>query len=84
MAKLKGETIQRTNKKERQYNGQVKRIWPLYCLSFLFGHCIVSPFYLAIVLSLLFIWPLYCLSFLFGHCIVNNGQIKRRDNTMAK
>jgi hypothetical protein len=116
--------MQWPNKKERQYNGQIKFghcivspfylaivlsllfIWPLDCLSFLFGHYIVSPFYLAIVLSFLFIWPLHCLSFLYGHYIVSpfylaivlsetiqwpnkkerqyNGQIKRRDNTMAK
>ena len=45
-------------------------IWPLYCLSFSFGHCIVCPSHLVIVLSVLLIWPLYCLSFSFGHCIV--------------
>jgi hypothetical protein len=108
--------MQWPNKKERQYNSHcivsafylaivlsLLLIWPLYCLSFLFGHCIVSPFYLAIVLSLLFIWPFYFLSFLFCLCIFSpfflaivtiqcpnkkerqyNGQIKRRDNTMAK
>jgi Zn-dependent protease with chaperone function len=78
MAKQKGETIQWPNKRHCMvspfYLAMVLFllfIWPLYCLSFLFGHCIVSPFYLAIILSLLFIWPLYCLSFLLGHCIVS-------------
>jgi hypothetical protein len=57
MAKQKAETMQWPNKKQRQYNGQIKsrNNTILYCLSFLFGPCIVSPFYLAIVLSLLFI-----------------------------
>ena len=53
--------------------------WPLYCLSFSFGHyivcpsfghCIVCPFLVATILSVLFFWPLYCLSFSFGHYIV--------------
>jgi hypothetical protein len=56
-------------------------IWPLYCLSFLFGHCIVSPFYLAIALSLLFIWTMQWPNKKERQY---NGQIKRRDNAMAK
>jgi hypothetical protein len=82
MAKLKVEIMQFVSPFYLAIVLSLLFIWPLYCLSFLFGHYIVSPFYLAIVLSLLFICPLYCLSFLFGHYIV--FLIKRRDNIMAK
>jgi hypothetical protein len=82
MAKSKGHTIQWPKVKDTQYNGQKKRthntmtvlcvlyFWPLYCVSFTFGHCIVCPLLLAIVLCVLYFWPLYCVSFSFGHCIV--------------
>jgi hypothetical protein len=43
--------------------------WPLYCVSFTFGHCIVCLLLLAIVLCVLYFWPLYCVSFPFDHCI---------------
>jgi hypothetical protein len=66
MTKEKEQTIQRTKKKNRQNNDKRKR----NCLSFFFGHCIVCPFSLVIVLSVLFLWSLFCLSFFFGHCIV--------------
>jgi hypothetical protein len=45
-------------------------IWPLYCFSFLFGHCIVSPFYLAQRPN--------------KKEKQYNGQIKRIDNAKAK
>jgi hypothetical protein len=44
--------------------------WPLYCVSFTFGHCIVCLLPLAIALCVFYFWPLYCVSFTFGHCIV--------------
>jgi hypothetical protein len=44
--------------------------WPLSCLSFTFGHCVVCLLLLAIVLSVLYFLPLCCLSFTFGHCVV--------------
>ena len=44
--------------------------WPLCCLFFPFGHCVVCPLLLAIVLSVLYFWPLCCLFFPFGHCVV--------------
>jgi hypothetical protein len=81
MAKSKGHTIQWPKVKDTQYNDMVCPLllvivlcvlyfWPLYCVSFTFGHCIVCPLLLAIVLCVLFFWPLYCVSFSFGHCIV--------------
>jgi hypothetical protein len=73
MAKSKGHTIQWPKVKDTQYNGQSKGhlyFLPLYCVSFTFGHCIVCPFLLIIVLCVLYFWPLYCVSFTFGHCIV--------------
>jgi hypothetical protein len=39
-------------------------------LAFLFGHCIVFPFYLAIALSPFYL-AIDCLCFLFGHCFVS-------------
>jgi uncharacterized membrane protein len=75
MAKSKRHTIQWSKVKDTQYNGLVIVLcvfyfWPLYCVSFTFGHCIVCPLLLAIVLCVLYFWPLYCVSFTFGHCIV--------------
>jgi hypothetical protein len=53
-------------------------VWPLYCLSFSFGHCIVYLFRLAIVLSIFFVqWP-------NEKDRQYNGQTKKIDNTMAK
>jgi hypothetical protein len=77
MIKSKGHTIQWPKVKDTQYNGLLLAIvlcvlyfWPLYCVSFPFGHCIVCPLLLAIVLCVLYFWPLYCVFFTFGHCIV--------------
>jgi ABC-type transport system involved in cytochrome bd biosynthesis fused ATPase/permease subunit len=55
-------------------------------LFFSFGHCVVYPFglfLLVIVLSVLlsfFFWPLFCLSFClfsFGHCVVCPFVLKK-------
>jgi hypothetical protein len=48
----------------------IDAFWPLYCVSFTYGHCIVCPLLLTIVLCVLYLWPLYCVSFTFDHCIV--------------
>ena len=61
--------------KQRTHNTMIKSKrhtiqWPLYCVSFTFGHCIVCLLLLIIVLCVLYFWPLYCVSFTFGDCIV--------------
>jgi hypothetical protein len=68
--------IQRPKEKDRRYKGQKKRTdetkakRPLYHLSFSFGLCIIRPFRLAFVSSVLFFWSLYHLTFSFGLCII--------------
>jgi hypothetical protein len=42
----------------------------LYHLSFSFGLCIICPFLLTFVSSVLLFWPLYHLSFSFDLCII--------------
>jgi transketolase N-terminal domain/subunit len=53
---------------------RVLYLWPLYCVSFTFGHCSVCPLLLAIVLCVL----------TKEKDTKNNDQKKRTRNTMIK
>jgi uncharacterized membrane protein len=62
MIKSKGQTIQWSKVKDKQYNDQKKKTNNTMNKS--------NPFLLIIVLFVLYFWSLYCVSFTFGHCIV--------------
>ena len=71
----KGQKTQWSKEKETKNYIEIHRLvfCVVFCLAFCmfsFGHCVVWPFLLAIVLSGLFFWPLCCLAFSFGICVV--------------
>jgi archaellum biogenesis protein FlaJ (TadC family) len=60
--------MQRPKEKNRWYKGQKKRTDDTQIKRK--GPCIICPFPLAFVSSVLFFWPLYHLSFSFDLCII--------------